>query len=51
VYFDPHSRSYEGDRATENLKNRADDMQIRLLTKVHTLSYDRIGSDLARLVT
>lgn len=51
VYFDPHSRSYEGERATENLKNRADDMQIRLLTKVHTLSYDRIGSDLARLVT
>lgn len=50
VYFDPESSSYDGIRATETLKNRADDMQIRMLMKVHTMTSDRLGSDLAKLV-
>lgn len=50
VYFDPESRSYDGIRATETLKNRADDMQIRMLMKVHNMTSDRLGTDLAKLV-
>lgn len=50
VYFDPEARSYDGDRAVETLKTRADDMQIRMLMKVHKMTSDRLGSDLAKLV-
>lgn len=50
VYFDPEARSYDGKRATETLKNRADDMQIRMVMKTHQMTSDRLGADLARLV-
>ena len=50
VYFDRNARSYDGDRAVETLKNRADDMHIRLLSEVHEMTEGRLCGDLAKLV-
>jgi len=38
VYFDRESRSYDGDRAVKTLSDRAEDMHIRLLSMMHTVS-------------
>lgn len=50
VYFDPDSRSYDGDRAAETLRGRAEDMQIRVFMKVHRMTAERLGADLAKLI-
>lgn len=38
TYFDPEDRSYDGDLATRYLRERAEDMHITLLNKVHRMS-------------
>ncbi|MBQ4353329.1 MAG: DUF1887 family protein [Clostridia bacterium] len=50
VYFDPASRSYDGDRAVQTLRDRASDMYIRLLSLAHTMTEAEIGEDLAKAV-
>jgi len=50
VYFDRDAKSYDGDRAVETLKNRADDMRIRLLSRVHHMTEAKIKADLAKIL-
>lgn len=49
VYFDEKARSYDGDRATQTLKDRADDMGIRLISKVHLTTEEKLRNDIAKL--
>ena len=50
VYFDPEARSYDGDRAVKTLSERADDMHIRLLSKMHTVSENEFKKYISKLV-
>lgn len=50
IFFDEDHYSYDGDMAAKNLKNRADDMGIRLLSKLHQVSAGRFEKQLAGLV-
>ena len=50
TFFDPDHPSYDGDTATANLKNRADDMGIRMLSNLHQVSEERFAKMLAGLV-
>jgi len=50
VFFDEDHYSYDGDMAVNNLKNRADDMGIRLLSKLHEISAERFEKQLTGLV-
>ena len=50
VYFDRDAKSYDGDRAVETLKNRADDMHIRLLSKAHCMSETKIKEDIIKIL-
>lgn len=51
VYFDRDAKAYDGDRAVQTLKDRADDMHIRLLAKVHEMTEGRLCGDLAKIVS
>lgn len=50
IFFDEDHYSYDGDTAVMNLKNRADDMGIRLLSRLHQASAERFEKLLAGLV-
>lgn len=50
LFFDEDDPSYDGDMAANNLKNRADDMGIRLLSKLHKVPVERFEKQLAGLV-
>lgn len=50
IFFDEDHYSYDGDMAANNLKNRADDMGIRLMSKLHKTSAERFEKQLAGLV-
>lgn len=49
VYFDPEARSYDGDRAVKTLSDRADDMHIRLLSKMHTVTEEEFKKYISKL--
>lgn len=50
VFFDEDHPSYDGDMAVMNLKNRADDMGIRLLSKLHQTTEEKFAKQLKSLV-
>ncbi len=50
IFFDEEHPSYDGDMAALNLKNRADDMGIRLLSKLHQVSEEKFAKQLKSLV-
>ena len=50
VFFDEDHPSYDGDMALMNLKNRADDMGIRLLSKLHQTTEEKFAKQLKSLV-
>ncbi|MBQ8185964.1 MAG: DUF1887 family protein [Clostridia bacterium] len=50
VFFDEDDPSYDGDMAANNLKNRADDMGIRMLSTLHKVPVERFMKQLSGLV-
>lgn len=50
VYFDENAKSYDGDRATQTLEDRAEDMGIRLVSKVHLTTEERLRNDISKLI-
>lgn len=49
VYFDENARSYDGDRATQNIKDRANNMGIRIISKVHLSTAKKLRNDIEKL--
>ncbi|MBQ2725874.1 MAG: DUF1887 family protein [Clostridia bacterium] len=50
IFFDEEHPSYDGDMAALNLKNRADDMGIRLLSRLHQMPEEKFAKQLKSLV-
>ncbi|MBE6541475.1 MAG: hypothetical protein E7672_03405 [Ruminococcaceae bacterium] len=50
VYFDEAAKSYDGDRATQTLKARAEDMNIRLISKVHLSNKNVLAKEISKLI-
>lgn len=50
IFFDANDPSYDGDMAANNLRNRADDMGIRILSNLHNVPDERFMVLLGGLV-
>lgn len=49
-FFDPQSKSYGGKRGVENIKNRADNMGVRLVSNIHHMSDKDLEKEILRLI-
>ena len=50
VWFDEESSAFCGERAAKNLKERADDMEIRTISRVHRMSRAELEEELRKLL-